>query len=1361
MFQVVTNTGPTGTILVGGAIAYTNNNTSTGRTLDLTAISNNSPYTDSQLSIYYPNVNNYVYVLNDGGSGPGTVTVVNGNTNTIVTTVTIGNQSSVGPFFMAANPNTNLIYCVNGADNTVTVINGNTLSTSTISVGSGPIGITCNPNTNTIYVANNASSSISVINGATNTVSSTVSIGYALIGIKVDPISNILYGITSTQFIAYNCYTNTVTNVILVPGSSNLFGIDLDPYTNKLYLCDVVSNSVYVYNTVSLSLLATVTSTINAPRTLAVNPYTDSLYIPNSGTTNVSVISTVSYEAEIPIPTNGSYEPLDVAINTVTNTIYIGTSVSNSVQVINGNTNTVTATILGFSSPRSIVTCYGNAYFQVQDVTGNEVLQVYANGSRQVEVNGTLRLQSTGGTGHAYDNISLDLTQNGPGAPYYDQTFNSHYPNVTQTYGVIYANDSTDAGNPIFSFNPVSGTGIMSTYAVGNGSNQIAINSNTNNLYAISSTGLYVVNANTNVLTAIVPLGISGAFSIMINPTTNVIYVGNTGSAGSVAVVDGATNTLINGSPITVQNSPRYGDVNYNTNTVYLANFSSNSLSVINGSTNTVTTNITGFNGPFGVAVNSNTNMIYVTNSATGTTSVVNGLSNTIVATITVGTLPEYIALNPVTNYIYVSNVTSATVSCINGYSNTVTSSVPVSGVPGSIVANSITNYIFTTVNSPTGNVAFINGQYNTASTLLSTPLTAKFLTINYYTTSKSIYDINGNQIFKASVDGSQQTTINASLNVSPPQSIYTSVQKTIDMSSVSTGSAYFDSQAGVHYPNVATVNSSTGFGTVPPGGYVQQANYVYCSNSNGSSNAVTVYSTLTNTLVATLSMTRPGIGVANPFTNLVYVLGVSSAIVYVINSLSNTLIGNFSIPAVGYGIGINYFTNTLYIMGGGTSNLYVINAYTNTLIKTISLPHSCYQFVTVNPVTNTVYMICSTSGTYYVVVVNGTYNSVVASITLPANAVNLAINTNTNTLFVASNNIDVINCFTNTIIATIAPSTQPICMAVNSATNILYAFTSSGLSVINCSNNYQIVTTVSLSTVSIGQIEVNTALNTVYYQSGTSFIVLNGYTNTVAATIPNSNLGEYYIYSNSLDPTFNVYNSNNTTSFQVHGINGNFNGGGINSAAGNAFYPTSTNSMSSGTPYNLWTTTYTQNVNSGSSTLTLTSSATSGSGIVIQDGSGGGTFINSDYCVVQDVTNGGNTLAVRTSSGTGIFTVSAVAAQVNIGSVGTNVPINYNLNHCVDAIGVYEFVSTVSNPAANSNVTGYLSYPSGKSQTNVRIIEAIMSDGTNCISPNYVNNTGFSYSAVANNNGIACFTNTTWTQTTGSKTFYIWVWMT
>jgi len=315
-------------------------------------------------------------------------------------------------------------------------------------------------------------------------------------------------------------------------------------------------------------------------------------------------------------------------------------------------------------------------------------------------------------------------------------------------------------------------------------------------------------------------------------------------------------------------------------------------------------------------------------------------------------------------------------------------------------------------------------------------------------------------------------------------------------------------------------------------------------------------------------------------------------------------------------------------------------------------------------------------------------------------------------------------------------------------------------LSVINCSNNYQIVTTVSLSTVSIGQIEVNTALNTVYYQSGTSFIVLNGYTNTVAATIPNSNLGEYYIYSNSLDPTFNVYNSNNTTSFQVHGINGNFNGGGINSAAGNAFYPTSTNSMSSGTPYNLWTTTYTQNVNSGSSTLTLTSSATSGSGIVIQDGSGGGTFINSDYCVVQDVTNGGNTLAVRTSSGTGIFTVSAVAAQVNIGSVGTNVPINYNLNHCVDAIGLYEYVSTVTTVSGAANATGYLSYPSGKSQSNVRIIEAIMYDGTNCIPPNYVNNNVFSYSAVVNSSGIACFTNSTWTQT-GSKTFYIWVWMT
>ena len=52
------------------------------------------------------------------------------------------------------------------------------------------------------------------------------------------------------------------------------------------------------------------------------------------------------------------------------------------------------------------------------------------------------------------------------------------------------------------------------------------------------------------------------------------------------------------------------------------------------------------------VAVNSVTNTIYVANAGDDTVSVVNGSTNTVVATVTVGDTPLGVAVNPATNTV-------------------------------------------------------------------------------------------------------------------------------------------------------------------------------------------------------------------------------------------------------------------------------------------------------------------------------------------------------------------------------------------------------------------------------------------------------------------------------------------------------------------------------------------------------------------------------------------------------------------------------------------------------------------------------------------------------------------------------------
>ena len=68
---------------------------------------------------------------------------------------------------------------------------------------------------------------------------------------------------------------------------------------------------------------------------------------------------------------------------------------------------------------------------------------------------------------------------------------------------------------------------------------------------------------------------------------------------------------------------------------------------------------------PYGVGVNPSTNTIYVANEGSNTVSVIDGSTNAVTATVTVGTNPYDVGVNPSTNTIYVANEGSASVSVL------------------------------------------------------------------------------------------------------------------------------------------------------------------------------------------------------------------------------------------------------------------------------------------------------------------------------------------------------------------------------------------------------------------------------------------------------------------------------------------------------------------------------------------------------------------------------------------------------------------------------------------------------------------------------------------------------------------------
>jgi len=143
--------------------------------------------------------------------------------------------------------------------------------------------------------------------------------------------------------------------------------------------------------------------------------------------------------------------------------------------------------------------------------------------------------------------------------------------------------------------------------------------------------------------------------------------------------LDLINNTLINGNFVNTHNAIYPYGIAYDPSNgyLYVTDLGSDSVSVINGATNTVIAKILVGSEPVGVAYDPSNRYIYVTNELSDTVSVING--TTVIANITVGSEPVGVAYDPSNGYLYVTNFASGTVSII--FTSVSTSSTSISSV--------------------------------------------------------------------------------------------------------------------------------------------------------------------------------------------------------------------------------------------------------------------------------------------------------------------------------------------------------------------------------------------------------------------------------------------------------------------------------------------------------------------------------------------------------------------------------------------------------------------------------------------------------------------------------------------------------
>jgi len=182
--------------------------------------------------------------------------------------------------------------------------------------------------------------------------------------------------------------------------------------------------------------------------------------------------------------------------------------------------------------------------------------------------------------------------------------------------------------------------------------------------------------------------------SVLAYNTANQI---NNNVNGNVNVNGGGNRNGTITSGIKVDSYPVGIAVNPNTNKIYVANEFSNTVSIIDESTDKIQATIKVGSFPYGIDVNPLNNRVYVANRGSNTVSVIDGLTNLKMADVQVGKSPIDVAVNPSSSLVYVTNIESGTVSVVDGITNAVSTTIRVGGIPYAIAVNPATNITYVT----------------------------------------------------------------------------------------------------------------------------------------------------------------------------------------------------------------------------------------------------------------------------------------------------------------------------------------------------------------------------------------------------------------------------------------------------------------------------------------------------------------------------------------------------------------------------------------------------------------------------------------------------------------------------------------
>lgn len=661
---------------------------------------------------------NPVFVAVDTATHTAYVGNAGGNTVSVVDTATCNARVSTGcgrraptvavgpgPVDGAVDQATDTIYVVALGGDTVSVIDGATCNATvrtgcgqappTITVGAGPDGVDIDQATDTVYVASagpnddNTGHTVSVIDGATcnGRVHTGCAQTPATVTVGVGPIVPTVDQETDTIYVP-NSNPNGPGTVSVIDGRT----CNGTVHTG----CGRTPPRIPVgFNTFPGA--AAVDEATDTVYEVAEGPALGRLYVIDGARCNAAVTSGC---ARTPASVAVGSGPIDVAVNPATDTVFAANEEDSTVSVIDGRICDALDTAGCGQRAPVLATGYDPGYLGVDPTTDTVYVANQNENTVSVLDAASCSLTDQAGCRHA---APITTIANGPQGIAVNPLTHTVYA------GNRYSNDLS-----VIDTNACSGTHLAGcgrhwpTVATGVTPQAIAVDTRTDTVYVANAdpdnnglghTVSVLDGATCNATTTsgchqkpgTVDVG-HGPYALAVDEVTDTIYVANSNSA-TVSVISGrkCNATVRSGCratprSITVGTTPDAVVVDQATDTVYVANRGSNTVSVIDGATcNAVRASgcarkprtITVGTGPIAEAFDAATDTVYVNDADGGTLSVIDGRTCNAVVDSGCGqrtpTLPtdgmpwRGVSVDQATDTVFLGSITASVVDVYDG----------------------------------------------------------------------------------------------------------------------------------------------------------------------------------------------------------------------------------------------------------------------------------------------------------------------------------------------------------------------------------------------------------------------------------------------------------------------------------------------------------------------------------------------------------------------------------------------------------------------------------------------------------------------------------------------------------------------